>query len=208
MLSMKSCTTVGALLLLAGCGETGKLRVDSQIAETSLAATSADGTTLVVGDGTLVIDSAALSVSEIEFEGGSEEDELEAELGSAHVPLALDGGPTTVAADDVDVGTYHTLGLELRSGGNSIAVTGTYAGAPFRFISGLSPELEFPLSPPVEVTADGEASVAVIFDLAAWFTDANGAVIDPNDSANHATIESRILSSMAAHAVIEQADDD
>ena len=196
-----------ALVALVGCGESGTLRVDSQIAQSSSALASPDGTSLEVGDGTLVIEKAQVSVSEIEFEGG-DEDEREAELGSAVIELALDGGPTTVAADSVEAGSYHTLGLELRSGGRSILVEGTYDGSGFSFTSGLNPELEFPLRPEVVVPADGEASVRVTFDLAAWFTTDSGDVLDPRDSASNGAIESRILASMAAHAEIEQEDDD
>ncbi len=197
-----------AVALLSGCGESGRLNVDGKIAQTTQAQTSVNGANLEVGDGTLVIESATVRVSEIEFEGGSEEHEREAELGSAQIPLALDGGPTTVAADSVEAGRYHTLGLELRSGGESIRVTGTYGGSPFTFTSGIHPELEFRLDPKVDVPPDGEATVEVVFDLAAWFTDAGGAVLDPSDSSNQRTIESRILASMAAHAAVEQGEDD
>jgi hypothetical protein len=203
----KTCAILAAVAALAGCGESGRLRVDGQIAQTSSALASPDGTTLQIGDGTLVIDRARILVSEIEFEGGKE-DEREAELGSAVIELALDGGPTTVAVESVEAGSYHTLGLELRGGDRCILVTGTYDGTRFTFTSGLSPELEFPLRPQVVVPPDGEAAVAVTFDLAAWFTDASGAVLDPTDGANQGAIERRILSSMAAYAEIEQEDDD
>ena len=207
METTKALVSLAALAALTGCGESGTLRVDGRVAQTSAAATSSDGTVLEVGDGTLAIEAARISVSEIEFEGG-EDDEREAELGSATIDLALDGGPTTIAADSVEAGSYHTVGLELRGGGHSIVVEGTYDDSAFTFTSGLSPELEFPLDPNVDVPPDGEATVSVTFDLAAWFTDADGDVIDPSDDANQSSIERRILSSMAAHAEIEEEDDD
>jgi hypothetical protein len=193
-------------LALFACGETGKLQVDGELAKTSAALGSEDGSQLELGDGKLVITSASVRVSEIELEGGTEDDELEAELGSGVIRLALDGGPTTVVSDQVDAGSYHTLGLELRGGQGGILVEGTYDDAPFTFDSGLRPELEFPLDPKVVVPPDGQTSVAVTFDVAAWFGDPGGDVLDPSESANQGAIEQRILASMAAHAAIEAED--
>ena len=192
-------------LLALGCTESGRLRVDGHLAASSEAFVSAQSATLSIDD-TLVIESARVRVSEIEFEGGKE-DEREAELGGTTIDLALDGGLTTVAADSVEAGSYHTLGLELRNS-RSIIVQGTYDGDAFTFESGLSPELEFPLDPPVDVPPNGEASVEVTFDVAAWFSDEDAAALDPSDADNQAVIEQRILSSMEAYAEIEREDDD
>jgi hypothetical protein len=199
---------VPAVLALCACGETGKLRVDGELGKTSAALGSEDGSSLELADGKLVITSASVRVSEIELEGGTEDDELEAELGSGVIRLALDGGPTTVVSDQVDAGSYHTLGLELRGGKGGILVKGTYDEVPFTFDSGLSPELEFPLDPEVVVPPDGQTSVAVTFDLAAWFGDPAGDVLDPSDPGNQGAIEQRVLASMAAHAAIEAEDDE
>jgi hypothetical protein len=148
-----------------------------------------------------------VAVSEIEFEGGEEEsDELEAEVGGGTIDLALDGSKTEVAASSVESGTYHTLGLELRRSG--ITVEGTYAGNSFTYVSQVAPELEFGLEPAVEVPAGGEASVGVEFDVASWFTAADGSILDPTNEANRPTIEANIRASMAAHAEVEEGDDD
>jgi hypothetical protein len=190
--------------LAAACNGNGKLRVDGRLSETSAA--QASESSLPVGDGNLVIERASVAVSEIEFEGGEEEsDELEASVGGGIIDLALDGSKTTVAADTVESGVYHTLGLELR-GNSSITVVGTYGGTAFTYVSGLSPELEFPLRPAVEVPAGGEASVGVEFDVAAWFV-VNGAAVDPSNEANRSLIEDNILASMKAHAEVEEGDD-
>ena len=196
---------VAALACSVACAEQGKLKVEGKIAESS-AALAAPGQSLELGEGQLLIDDARVRVTEIEFEGG-EDEEREAEFGAAEIPLALDGGPTTVAADSVEAGSYHTLGLELRSG-NSIVINGSYDGQPFSFVSGLAPELEFPLRPEVVVPADGEATVGVTFDIAAWFALSDGTLLNPGDPANVSTIESNIMASMAAHAEIELSDGD
>lgn len=191
--------------LAAACNGDGNLRVDGQLSE----GTASEGTrqSLPLGDGTLLIERASVSVSEIEFEGGEEEsDELEAEVGGGTIDLALDGSKTEVAASSVEAGTYHTLGLELRRGG--INVEGTYGDNSFTYVSDVAPELEFPLKPAVQVPAGGEASVGVEFDVASWFTAADGSVLDPTNAANRPTIEANIRASMAAHAEIEEGDDD
>src|SRR5262245_8040841 len=191
--------------LAAACNGDGNLRVDGQLAE----GTASQGTqeSLPVGDGTLVVERATVTVSEIEFEGGEEEsDELEAEVGGGTIDLALDGSKTKVAASSVESGTYHTLGLELQRRG--ISVEGTYADNSFTYVSDVAPELEFALKPAVEVPAGGDASVGVEFDVASWFTAPGGAVLDPTIEANRPTIEANIRASMAAHAEIEEGDDD
>ena len=198
---------LAALSLLLGCTESGTLRVDGQLARNSSALVSSDGDRLELGEGSLVIERARIAVSEIEFEGGRDE-EREAELGGAVIDLALNGHLTTVAADEVEAGSYHTVGLELRSGGPSIMVEGARDGVRFAFESRMSPELEFPLDPEVVVPPNGEASVGVMFDVAAWFTSSDGTLLSPADGTQQATIENRIRSSMAAHVAIEDEDDD
>ena len=195
-----------AVLALSGafaCNGNGNLQVDGRLAENS--ASQGTETGLPLGDGTLVIERASVAVSEIEFEGGEEEsDELEASVGGGTIDLALDGSKTKVTADSVESGTYHTLGMELRSGG--VVVEGTYADNAFTYRSDVSPELEFRLDPPVEVPAGGDAAVGVEFDVASWFTAPDGSALDPSDEANRGAIEASIRASMAAHAEIE--DDD
>jgi hypothetical protein len=197
--------------VLSGCHtETGTLRVDSEVAQSSTALTGPEGGTLVLDNGRLTVSRARVAVSEIEFEGGDEDDEREAELGAAVIDLDLDGSLTRVTANSVEAGSYHTLGLELAAGGlgASILVDGTYDGNAFTFRSALNPELEFPLRPEVAVPANGEAAVGVMFDVAAWFTAGDGSAVNPTDGANQSAIESKILASMAAHAAIEQGDSD
>lgn len=200
------------LLALPACGETGKLRLDGQMAGAT-PETGAASQGLTLGDGRLVIAGARIAVSEIELEGGGEGDELEAEMGSAVIDLKIDGTPTTVAVGEVDAGTYHTLGLEftrrdLDGASSSLVVSGTYEGEPFVFRSSWAPEAEFPLSPDVTVPAGGEATAGVIFDVASWFTEADGSVANPADSAYQARIEQRLVDSISAAAEIEVGEDE
>jgi len=184
----------------AACNGNGNLRVDGHLSEASASQGSVGS--LPLGDGTLVVERASVSVSELELEGAEEDsDELEASVGGGTIELALDGSKTKVAANSVESGVYHTLGMELRS--RAIAVEGTYGENSFTYVSDVSPELEFAISPAVEVPAGGEASVGVEFDVASWFVAADGSVLDPTDEANRPAIEENILASMAAHAEVE-----
>jgi hypothetical protein len=200
------CSLVSAAL---GCTGSGKLKLEGKLSETSVSEGSS-ARSMPVGDGTLVIERARISVSELEFEGGDESDELESELGAAVIDLALDGTPTAVTAESVEAGDYHTFGMELRRGGPgdfagtdpaSIIVDGTYAGREFSYRSAIAPELEFPIA--VNVPEGGEARAAVPFDVAAWFVGADGVVLDPADPAARSTIESRILDSLRRNATLE-----
>jgi hypothetical protein len=208
---------IGSVLsLTAGCNGTGTLKLEGKLSEASVSEGSS-AQSLPVGDGTLVVTSARISVSELEFEGGDESDKMEAELGGGVIDLALDGTPTSVAAESVEAGSYHTFGLELRKGGPgafggaepaSIIVEGTYAGREFSYRSGVAPELEFPIA--IDVPEGGEARAAVPFDVAAWFVGSDGAVLDPADPAARSTIEGQILDSMRKNAAVEteERDDD
>lgn len=196
------------LPLLAACTESGTLKVESRLGQRSMALAAPASASLELGGGKLVVSSARIKVSEIEFEGGDEDDEREAELGGATIDLALDGTPTAVAGNSVEAGSYHTVGLELRAGSDTIVVEGAFDGRAFTFSSGLNPELEFPLNPEVDVPADGEARVGVTFDVADWFTASDGSVLDPSDGANRGAIETNIMASMAAHAEVETSDSD
>ena len=186
---MKSSTgwiSLFGLLAFTGCTESGTLRLDSQVAQSQSALTTMpSGSSLELAGGTLVLQRARIAVSEIELEGGSD-DEREADLGSAVMDLELNGTPTVVAADSVEAGSYHTIGLELTTrdfGGApaSIIIEGTSMGTAFTYRSTWRPELEFRLDPQVVVPANGEATVGVSFDVGAWFTAADGSAINPAD---------------------------
>jgi len=206
---------VVCLLLPVGCGESGKLRVVSQLSS-PLGLASANR--LDIG-GILTIERVRLAVGELEFEGGKDE-ERESELGAALIEVAVDGSATQVAAKNVDAGKYEIIGVGLKPGGDgdrfadfrdpkaSILVEGTYDGIAFTWRSNIKPEAEFPIDPPINVPANGEASVSISFDVAAWFTAADGAALDPTDSANQTVIEEAIMASLRASAVEFEKDGD
>jgi hypothetical protein len=230
MTSSKILTAAACLALVAGCTETGTLRIDGQLSESSAALTTPGSGRLELGGGALVLTRARLAVSEIELEGGSEDEEREAEMGAAVIDIELGGAPTNVRVEEVEAGAYHTLGIELHvadfdlmlavgpRGGEfldfargepaSILVDGSYQGEQFELRSKLSPEAEFWLRPEVNVPANGEATVAIVFDVASWFENADGSVIDPRNRENQAAIDGKIMASIAARATIEGPDDD
>ena len=188
------------------CGETGELRIDSVPSGLLPAQQQIDPS------GELAIERARIAVSEIELEGGKE-DEREAEMGDAIIEVVLSGEPTNVAVDAVEAGSYHTIGIELKVDsfdGNkaSIVVEGTYRGSEFVFRSSIKPEVEFRLTPEVDVPAKGSATAGMSFDVGAWFKDGVGNVLDPTDANNQKTIEESIMRSMAVNAEIEDEDED
>ena len=104
---------------------------------------------------------------------GDEDDRLEAEFATAH-------------PDFVE---------------SSIRVQGTYNGSAFVYTSDLDEEQEIELDPPL-VVAEGQAStnVTLSLNLAAWFVDGNGNLVDPEsankDGENKSRVEDNIKNSI------------
>jgi len=147
-------------------------------------------------------------------------DELEA--APALVDLPVDG-TTKVALDGVvPPGTYSALQAQLDAvtpdedepGGSaflqahadfqgiSVKVTGVFTDAnsqthPFTFTVEADAEIEAAFNPPVTVGA-GTSNLTIDVNLASWFTDATGAVIDPTNPDNAAAIEQNIQRSFRA----------
>ena len=63
--------------------------------------------------------------------------------------------------------------------GKSVRVEGTFKGTPFVFTSAVSAELEMEFNPPLVIDAT-TMNATVTLDVAKWFLDSSGAVIDPN----------------------------
>ncbi|HCU10735.1 MAG TPA: hypothetical protein DGB72_01250, partial [Gemmatimonadetes bacterium] len=63
--------------------------------------------------------------------------------------------------------------------GKSVRVEGTYKGTPFVFTSAVRAGLEMEFSPPLVIDAT-TMNATVTLDVAKWFLDGSGAVIDPN----------------------------
>lgn len=132
------------------------------------------------------------------------------------VPPLTDGAQTTFVVD-VPVGTYTKLQLQIHRPKApkdqafltahpgfedvSIQVTGTYNGAPFTFVTGLSAEEEVSLSPPVVVSADGPTSFTLLLDVRGWFLNQAGTgLLNPISisAENRAQVEQNIRSGFEA----------
>jgi len=204
---------VASVALLAGCSE-GNVSVDTSLAQsTALAGADQVGTSIqlpaVAGgqdvDQLLIIDSVQISTNELEIEGDEDAGEEYETSGDRTVEVALDGATNQIFGGSVPTGTYKTLGMQFHItdfGGTpaSIYVQGTYMGNPFTYGSTMSPEIEFYLDNPVEVTEGADAAVSVSFDVAAWFQGADGIALDPTLVENRNTIENTILNTMTANA--------
>lgn len=148
-------------------------------------------------------------------------------FGPKLVDLPLDAGVSPAFSVTLDPGTYDELKVKLHKPvpgdplddaflaipGNegidySIIATGTYtpnggAATPFEFRSGLSAKQEIHLNPPVVI--DGTAMdypVTLKVDVATWFVDGTGAVVDPGTAgaggANEELVQHNIKSSFHA----------
>ena len=147
-------------------------------------------------------------------------DELEA--APALVDLPVDGTTKVILDGAVPPGTYSALDAKLDAvtpdedepGGSaflqahpdfqgiSVKVTGVFTDAsnqshPFTFTVEADAEIEAAFNPPVTV-GTGTSNLTIDVDLASWFKDATGAVIDPTNPANAEAIERNIRQSFRA----------
>lgn len=114
--------------------------------------------------------------------------------------LPLGSGVEKVFSVPVDTGTFDELRIRLHKpeddgsdpadvaflaahpdfAGLSIRATGTWNGTPFTFTSDLDAEQEMQLNPPLVVTdAGANVDVTLKVDVATWFADGNGGLVDP-----------------------------
>lgn len=157
----------------------------------------------------------------------------EMELDPILVNLPLTSSPPTQVLDAlVPPGNYTRLQAELRAvapgesenGGAaflaahpqfaniSVRVTGVYtdgAGVPrsFTFTSGVDASINVTFTTPVTVDANTQ-NLTVTVDVAKWFTNATGAVLDPASSANAAAISANIRASFQAFEDNDEDGDD
>ena len=121
------------------------------------------------------------------------------EIGPMLLDLALDGSVDQSVTIAVDPGTYDELEFDIHkvSGDDpadeafatanpdlvdvSIRVQGTYNGVAFTYVTDLNEEQEYDLVPPLVIEEDMASStnVTVRLDLAQWFRDPSGNLIDP-----------------------------
>jgi len=151
---------------------------------------------------------------------GEEDDCAELRLGPTLVDLPVDA-TTQVMLEDVAIpaGTYSGVQAKLDAvqpdddepgvsafltahpdfQGISVKVTGVFTDASstthdFTFTSEIDAEMAMRFEPPVTLASDTK-NFTIAVDIASWFKDASGAVIDPTDPANAEAIERNILRS-------------
>ena len=148
---------------------------------------------------------------------GEDDDCAELQLGPTLVDLPVDATTQVMLVDvAVPAGTYSGVQAKLDAvkpdddepgasafltahpdfQGISVKVTGVFTDASnathdFTFTSEVDAEMEARFEPPVTLASDTK-NFTIAVDIASWFTDASGAVIDPTDPANAEAIERNI----------------
>jgi hypothetical protein len=179
------------------------------------------GLALEDGDNTLLITNAEIVLDAIELKRteatacpeaseGEDDDACEKfETGPRLVALPLNGDVSQELATVVPAGSYNRLEFEMHklegsSGsdilrdrpdleGLTVRIAGTYNGTPFVFVSEESQELEIELSPPLVVDADGDdVNLTLAVDLAAWFTNGGGMLVNPTVQSSADIIDNNI----------------
>ncbi len=168
----------------------------------------AQGLELTDGTNTLVIESAEVVIREIEFERVEtagcdsevgDDDCEEFEIGPFVVALPLDGSVTKELEAQVEPGTYDEIEFDIHKPEDdnqadldfiaqnpnfadvSIRVTGTYNGTSFLYTSDLNEEQEIELTSFLTVAEGaGPVNVTLTIDLASWFDNGAGMLIDPS----------------------------
>ena len=120
------------------------------------------------------------------------------ESGPFLLDLSLAAGSEQVFAIEIDEGQYDIIEFDIHkvtSGGNtaeeaflsshpdlediSIRIHGSFNGTPFVYTSDLNEEQEVNLSQPLAVSGSGGTNLTVLLDVAVWFFDSSGELIDP-----------------------------
>ena len=117
------------------------------------------------------------------------------------VDIPADAAVHSVITVPLTEGTYRKLEAKLESAreaafnslnptlaGKSVRVEGTFRGKPFVFTSAVRSSLDMEFAPPLVIDATTK-NATISIDVAKWFVDRNGAVIDPS----HATQASDAL---------------
>jgi predicted small secreted protein len=157
------------------------------------------------GANTLVISKAQLVLSRIELQGSASagctestaDDCEEMKIGPSIIDLPVDQSVATSVTASVPAGTYSEVEAKIdavQSGesgasaflaanpsfaGVSVRVEGTYNGQPFVYTSNVESELELQFPTPLVVDQTG-MNLTVHVDLAGWFTDGSGNLVDPS----------------------------
>lgn len=127
-----------------------------------------------------------------------EEDCDEMELGPLSVDLQLDGTTQAILDAGVRPGKYSGLQAELEG----VTVSGIFTDAngtdhPFTYTSSVEAKIEMEFPTPVDV--DGSTkNLTIEVDVASWFIDADGMLLDPRDPAKAGAINANIRKSFRA----------
>jgi len=130
---------------------------------------------------------------------GDDRDEMEDECEEISgdpllVDIPVDAGVHSVITVPLAEGTYRKLEAKLEPAraaafsslnpnlaGKSVRVEGTFKGNPFVFTSAVRASLEMEFDPPLVIDATTK-NATISLDVARWFLDRNGAVIDPGSA--------------------------
>jgi hypothetical protein len=157
-----------------------------------------------------IVQEVKLFVEELELDGtnGTRDFELEDFI----INLPVDGSPVVLIETEIPAGLYDEFEFEIEDPGDdieiddpdlrdetgsySLVVKGTYDGEEFRFRTDEEIEVEFDLSPPLEIAEGDNAALIISVDVASWFIGPDGEELDPNDPGNEETIISNIKNSI------------
>jgi hypothetical protein len=133
-----------------------------------------------------------------EHEDDGEGDCQELRVGPTTVNLPVDGSTQVILDALVPPGTYS--GVEAKV--DTVRVTGVYTDTSnqthaFSFAADVDAHVEAGFQPPVTV-GSGTSNVTVDVDIASWFKDGTGAVLDPTNPANARIIIDNIRRSARA----------
>jgi hypothetical protein len=176
------------------------------------------------GSNSLVINKAQLVLAEIELEPAAAadcsttaDDECpDVELGPVLIDLPLDAAVPTDLHTLVPAGSYSELEFKVDAVEDgehdaaaflaahpefravSLRVEGTYNGQPFVYTSNVEGEIKLQFASPLVVGNGGASNVTLAVDVATWFKDASGNLLDPSNSANASQIANNIQRSFRA----------
>jgi hypothetical protein len=164
------------------------------------------GDTIRSGDDVLVMDQVEIVFRRIELtsiESGSCDSVsgsgscLEFRTDPMVVDVPLGGGPLVSVSADIPAGTYRRIEFSIHKLDDddprhadlaaqrpdlldrSVLVRGSFNGTPFTYESDLNEDQRVEVSPPLVVTGDTPANLTVRIDIAKWFVDESGSLVDP-----------------------------
>ncbi len=219
----------GALVACQAGNDHGTVGISlARSASTAVPAATSSEAGLTLSDGTheLRLERAEVVLREIELElvegtelctdddgGDCDEDFASPAL---RVELPLDGSVERQLELEVPAGTYDEIELELHEVGDdaedqafiaqnpdfvglSVRVSGSFDGVPFVYETDVSAEQELKLEAPLVVDGEQAINVTLSVDVASWFVDAAGALIDPatagEDGVHEELVEENIVTS-------------